>query len=221
MEGSGDNGSVAGAPFVPLPQHAPREYGGLGKEEKEKADADAEAEDQQQREEEEEEEEEEQEEGREGKADGEGEEECHDEPGADILTREQRFEAALSCREEGKGVKPRQGCASVQLNRECKEGTRTAAFVKFLETCRQTADAEVLDQFGTNADSYDRADFMKVERPLHCAIPPDSPTAVVECRPLTHTGCCCVGARSCRPGDREALPQRALAAANPEELGQG
>ena len=84
-----------------------------------------------------------------------------------------------------------------------------------------TADAEVLDQFGTNADSYDRADFMKVERPLHCAIPPDSPTAVVECRPLTHTGCCCVGARSCRPGDREALPQRALAAANPEELGQG
>ena len=45
---------------------------------------------------------------------------------------EQRFEAALSCREEGKGVKPRQGCSSVQLNRECKEGTCTPEYVKFL-----------------------------------------------------------------------------------------
>ena len=168
MEGSGDHGSAAGAPFVPLPQHAPREYGGLGKEEEAQ-----------------EEEEEDEEEDEEGNADGEEEKECHDEPGADILTREQRFETALSCREEGKGVKPRQGCASVQLNRECKEGTRTASFVKFLDACRQTADAEVLDQFGTNVDSYDRADYMKVERPLHCAIPPVSPTAI-GCRPLTH-----------------------------------
>lgn len=85
------------------------------------------------------------------------------------MPREQRFEAALGAREEGKGVKPRQGCASVQLNRECKEGTRTPAFVKFLEVVRQTADAEVLGQFGTNASSFDRADFMKVDRPLQCA----------------------------------------------------
>lgn len=90
-------------------------------------------------------------------------------PAPEALTREQRFEAALSCREEGKGVKPRQGCASVQLNRECKEGTRTPEYVKFLETVRQTADAEVLGQFGTNSGSFDRADFMKVERPLQCA----------------------------------------------------
>ena len=42
----------------------------------------------------------------------------------ETLTREQRFEAALSCREESKEGKPRQGCASVQLNPgECKEGT--------------------------------------------------------------------------------------------------
>eukprot|EP01043_Picozoa_sp_COSAG02_P024789 COSAG02_NODE_1369_length_13028_cov_2.767345_2_plen_178_part_00 len=87
----------------------------------------------------------------------------------ETLTREQRFEAALSCREEGKGVKPRQGCASVQLNRECKEGTRTAGFVKFLEVVRQTADSEVLSSHGANPGIFDRADYMKVERPLHCA----------------------------------------------------
>ena len=86
----------------------------------------------------------------------------------EILTREQRFEAALSCREEGKGVKPRQGCASVQLNRECKEGTRTSEFVKFLEVVRHTADSEVLSAFGANG-SFDRADYMKVDRPLQCA----------------------------------------------------
>ena len=90
-------------------------------------------------------------------------------PAPEALTREQRFEAALSCREEGKGVKPRQGCSSVQLNRECKEGTRTPEYVKFLETVRQTADAEVFGQFGTNSGSFGRADFMKIERPLQCA----------------------------------------------------
>ena len=77
--------------------------------------------------------------------------------GGRVMTREERFETALTCREEGKvtpkpracaaevsikgdawkdserlaaggvsqGVKPRQGCAAVQLNRECKENTRT------------------------------------------------------------------------------------------------
>ena len=89
-----------------------------------------------------------------------------------VLAREERFEAALSCREEGKGVKPRQGCASVQLNRECKEGTRTPEFIKFVQIVRTTADAEVEGQFGTNAGSFDRADFLKVERPLYCTSPP-------------------------------------------------
>ena len=77
--------------------------------------------------------------------------------GGRVMTREERFQTALTCREEGKvtpkprtcaaevsvkgdawrgserlgaggvsqGVKPRQGCAAVQLNRECKENTRT------------------------------------------------------------------------------------------------
>ena len=85
-----------------------------------------------------------------------------------MMSREERFEAAFACREEGKGVKPRQGCASVQLNRECKEGTRTPEFAKFLEVVRNTADNEVLQQFGTNSSAFDRADYLQVERPLTC-----------------------------------------------------
>jgi len=93
------------------------------------------------------------------------------------LGREGRFEAALSCREEGVGVKPRQGCASVQLNRECKEGTRTPEFVKFMQVVRATAHVEVVGQIGTNAGSFDRADFLKVERPLYCTCCPPNTAA--------------------------------------------
>lgn len=84
------------------------------------------------------------------------------------LAREERFEVALSCRAEGNGAKPQQGCASAQLNSECKEGTRTPEFAKYLEVIRATADAEVVVQFGTNADNFDRADYLQVERPLFC-----------------------------------------------------
>jgi hypothetical protein len=84
------------------------------------------------------------------------------------LLREQRFAAALGARKEGKGVQPRQGCASEQLNRECKEGTKTPEFAKFMDLARRTAEAEVLARYGTNAASFDRADFLQVDRPLTC-----------------------------------------------------
>ena len=38
----------------------------------------------------------------------------------DPMGREQRFAQALNCRAQGKGVKPRQGCASERLNRDCR-----------------------------------------------------------------------------------------------------
>jgi hypothetical protein len=38
----------------------------------------------------------------------------------DAMGREQRFAQALNCRAQGKGVKPRQGCASERLNRDCR-----------------------------------------------------------------------------------------------------
>ena len=136
----------------------------------------------------------------------------------EALTREQRFEAALSCREEGKGVKPRQGCSSVQLNRECKEGTRTPEYVKFLETVRQTADAEVLGKFGTNSGSFDRADFMKIERPLQCARIVFTTVCSVSLARLTISfflfSC------SCWAGHGEVLQRGALAEDDTEEAGQ-
>ena len=86
--------------------------------------------------------------------------------GPPALLREQRFYAALNARVEGKGVKPRQGCASEQLNRECKENTKSEEFTKFLDIVRGVAESEVLARYGTNAGSFDRADFLQVDRPL-------------------------------------------------------
>ena len=127
----------------------------------------------------------------------------------ETLTREQRFEAALSCREEGKGVKPRQGCASVQLNRECKEGTRTPEFVKFLEVVRHTADSEVLGSFGANPGSFDRADYMKVDRPLQCAQPRAAAVMLVRVPFEAVLTCPAVvgvaNVRSCWPRDGQVL----------------
>jgi hypothetical protein len=86
------------------------------------------------------------------------------------MSREKRFEAALRVRVEGKGVKSGKGCASAQLNRECKEGTRTPEYAKLMEVARATTDAEILGQFGTNASSFDRPDFLQAEKPLSCAL---------------------------------------------------
>ena len=82
------------------------------------------------------------------------------------VQREQRFAAALDARKEGKGVKPRQGCAAEQLNRECKEDTKTDEFTRFLDVVRDSAEAEIIARHGTNAGSFGRADFLQVERPL-------------------------------------------------------
>jgi hypothetical protein len=97
-------------------------------------------------------------------------------PGAQAARREQRFRAAIDCRRRGKGVKPRQGCSSERLNRECREGTKTERFHEFFKTVRADVDAEVRARHGQSGLEPRRTgaprgpDYAKVLRPLAFAI---------------------------------------------------
>ena len=97
-------------------------------------------------------------------------------PGAQAALREQRFRAAIDCRRRGKGVKPRQGCSSERLNRECREDTKTGQFHEFFKIVRADVDAEVRRRHGQSELEPRRAgaprgpDYVKVLKPLSFAI---------------------------------------------------
>jgi hypothetical protein len=97
-------------------------------------------------------------------------------PGAQAAFREGRFQMAVDCRRQGKGVKPRQGCSSERLNRECREDTKTGQFHEFFKIVRADVDAEVRRRHGQSELEPRRAgaprgpDYVKVLKPLSFAI---------------------------------------------------
>lgn len=84
--------------------------------------------------------------------------------------REQRFRNAVVCRRKGKGVKPRQGCASEQLNRESKEGTKTPEFIRLFKLIRADVDDAIRSRFGNDPGSEHAPNYMAIEKPLQFAI---------------------------------------------------